>query len=389
MTGTLGGGSLSGRRATRLVAIDVHGRTTPTRIRGLQSQEQSRSSVGPGQRVAVNVAGVHHDALSRGAVLVRPGQWRPTTRFDAEVRTLPDAELANRGALLAYLGTSEQAVRVRLLEGRDRIGPGEAGPVRVWLSRSAPLLPGDRFVLRDTGRGVTVAGGEVLDVHPVLPVSKARPDRSIERLVAERGWVEADELEALTGEAVAPEVGRWIASPAAREEAIGRIGGVIDAAGAQGADVSGLDERLRALLPSVDGLIVDRGRVRRVGDVSRPATSHPWLLALEASPFTPPPPDGVPRAEVSDLVRRGLVVEEDGCHFALAAVEDVRRRLAQALQAQPAGVTVGQLRDLLGTSRKYAVALATILDRRGVTVRRGDVRLGGRRLDQPVGAQPL
>jgi selenocysteine-specific elongation factor len=387
VTGTLGGGDLA--VGDELVALDVHGRTTATRIRGLQSQEQARDSVGPGQRVAVNVAGVQHDALSRGAVLVQPGQWRPTLRFDASVRTLPDAELANRGALLAYVGTGEQSVRVRLLEGRDRIGPGETGPVRVWLSRAAPLLPGDRFVLRDTGRGVTVAGGEVLDLHPVLPVSKARPDRSIERVVAERGWVDADELEALTGEAVAPDVGHWVVSPAARQEAEARIGALVDAAGAQGADVSALDERLRALLSSVDGLLIDRGRVRRVGDVSRPATSHPWLLALEASPFAPPAPDGVPRAEVSDLVRRGLVVEEDGCHFALEAVEDARQRVASALQAQPAGVTVGQLRDLLGTSRKYAVALATILDRRGVTVRRGDVRLGGRRLDQPLSPQPL
>ncbi|HEY2332125.1 MAG TPA: SelB C-terminal domain-containing protein, partial [Acidimicrobiales bacterium] len=207
--------------------------------------------------------------------------------------------------------------------------------------------------------------------------------------VAERGWVDADELGALTGEAVAPDVGHWVVSPAARQEAEARIGALVDAAGAQGADVSALDERLRALLSSVDGLLIDRGRVRRVGDVSRPATSHPWLLALEASPFAPPAPDGVPRAEVSDLVRRGLVVEEDGCHFALEAVEDARQRVASALQAQPAGVTVGQLRDLLGTSRKYAVALATILDRRGVTVRRGDVRLGGRRLDQPLSPQPL
>ncbi|HEY2330470.1 MAG TPA: selenocysteine-specific translation elongation factor, partial [Acidimicrobiales bacterium] len=71
VTGTLGGGDLA--VGDELVALDVHGRTTATRIRGLQSQEQARDSVGPGQRVAVNVAGVHHDALSRGAVLVQPG----------------------------------------------------------------------------------------------------------------------------------------------------------------------------------------------------------------------------------------------------------------------------------------------------------------------------
>ncbi|MEO7556606.1 MAG: selenocysteine-specific translation elongation factor, partial [Acidimicrobiales bacterium] len=177
VTGTLGGGRLA--VGDDVVAIDARGRSATTRVRGLQSQEQSHSSVGPGQRVAVNLTGVRHDALGRGAVLVRAGQWRPTRRFDALVRSLPDAELANRGALLAYVGTSEQAARVRLLEGRERIEPGETGTARVWLACGAPLLPGDRFVLRDTGRAATVAGGEVLDVHPMLPVAKARPDRSV------------------------------------------------------------------------------------------------------------------------------------------------------------------------------------------------------------------
>jgi selenocysteine-specific elongation factor len=339
--------------------------------------------------VAVNVVGVHHDVLGRGAVLVRDGQWRPTTRFDALVRTLPDAELGNRGALLAYVGTNEQPVRLRLLEGRDRIGPGETGTVRVWLTRAAPLLPGDRFVLRDTGRGITVAGGEVLDVHPVLPVSKARPDRSVDRLVAERGWIDADELEAITGSATPPGVGRWVVSPAALEEARQRVDTIVEAAGPQGADVASFDERLRALLGSIAGLVVDRGRVRRAGDPVHPGTSHPWLLALEAAPFAPPAPDDVPRAEVRDLVQRGLVVEEDGCYFALSALEEGRRLLAGALAADPAGITMGDLRDLLGTSRKFAVPLATILDRRGVTVRRGDRRLAGRRVDQPLDPRPI
>ncbi|MGD9797155.1 MAG: selenocysteine-specific translation elongation factor [Acidimicrobiia bacterium] len=387
VTGTLSDGPLD--VGDELVALDTRSRPVATRVRALQSQERDRSSVGPGQRVAVNVAGVPHDALGRGAVVVRPGQWRPTARFDARLRTLPGAELGNRGALLGYVGTSEQPVRLRLLEGRERIGPGEAGAARVWLTRAAPLLPGDRFVLRDTGRGVTVAGGEVLDVHPVLPVSRARPDRSVDRLVAERGWVEADELEAVTGVVTLPTVGRWVVSPAALDEAHRRVEAIVGAAGPLGADVASLDERLRALVATDEGLVVDRGRVRPAGGPEPPASAHPWLLALEAAPFAPPAPDDVPRAEVRALVQRGLVVEEAGLFFALAAVEEGRRRVAAALAARPEGLAVGDLRELLGSSRKYVVPLATILDRRGVTVRRGDRRLPGRRLDLPLEPRPI
>jgi selenocysteine-specific elongation factor len=302
---------------------------------------------------------------------------------------LPDGELRNRGALLGYLGTSEQPVRVRLLEGRDRIGPGSSGTARIWLARPAPLLPGDRFVLRDSGRAMTVAGGEVLDVHPVLQVSKARPDGSVERLVAERGWVDVDELSATTGVRVEANVGRWVVSEAAVRDAKDRLDGLLDRAGPEGVDVATLDERLRSLVHLGEGLVLDRGRVRRAGAALDDLADHPWLRALEAEPFAPPPPDGVPRAEVRDLVRRGLVVEEDGLFFAVAAVEAARRAVVGALAASTEGLTMSALRELLGTSRKFAVPLAAILDRRGITVRRGDVRLAGRRLDWPVEIEPV
>ena len=40
-----------------------------------------------------------------------------------------------------------------------------------------------------------------------------------------------------------------------------------------------------------------------------------------------------------------------------------------------AGATVAEIRDLLGTTRKYAVPLCEYLDRAGVTRREGDLRL--------------
>ena len=39
------------------------------------------------------------------------------------------------------------------------------------------------------------------------------------------------------------------------------------------------------------------------------------------------------------------------------------------------GLTVAEIRDLLGTTRKYAVPLCEYLDRAGVTRRAGDLRV--------------
>src|SRR6202030_1994459 len=118
-----------------------------------------------------------------------------------------------RGAYQVYLGSGEHAVRLRVL-GADTIEPGGSGLVRLHLPVALPLLPGDRFVLRESGRSETVGGGEILDVDPVLPASRARPDRSVERVVAERGWIEVDQLARLTAVRRPPDVGgRWVVDP--------------------------------------------------------------------------------------------------------------------------------------------------------------------------------
>lgn len=53
--------------------------------------------------------------------------------------------------------------------------------------------------------------------------------------------------------------------------------------------------------------------------------------------------------------------------------QQMRRRLAEAMD-QNSGLTVSQIREILNTSRKYAVPYCEYLDRTGFTVRRGDRR---------------
>jgi selenocysteine-specific elongation factor len=62
---------------------------------------------------------------------------------------------------------------------------------------------------------------------------------------------------------------------------------------------------------------------------------------------------------------------------------ELRRRVQDRLQGG-ATITMAELRDLLGTTRKYAVPLGEYLDRVGVTARDGDLR----RLGPAVGASP-
>jgi len=382
VTGTLVGGAL----AVGEEVLVLGDRPRPARIRGLQSHHRTEVSVPPGRRAALNLLGVAHSAIHRGDAVVRPGQWAPTRLLDATLSVLAalDHPVDRRGAYLAYIGSGEHPVRLRLLD-RSRLAPGETGLVRLALPTALPLLPEDRYVLREAGRDETVGGGVVLDVQPVLPASRARPDTSIERVVRERGFVEVDELERLTGQRRPPDVGgRWVADPDLRRREEQRLAESVEAAGDTGLDLAALSERERALLRGLDAVEIVGGRAHRRGTGPRDLGTHPYLAALEGSPFSPPPPDGVDRHELRALIQAGLVVDCDGTLFAARAVEAARERLADLLAGTPDGVTVATLRDALGTSRKYTLALLEYFDATGVTRRRGELHTGGPRLAEPL-----
>ena len=380
VTGTLTGGAIAVDDELVVLPSNLRGR-----VRALQSLKRAHERIGPGHRVAVNLSGVSHDRLARGDALVRGQQWRPTRTVDASLRVLRalQHDVSRRGAYAAYVGSGEHAVRVRVL-GTDAIEPGGEGFVRLHLPVALPLVPGDRFVLREFGRDETVGGGEVLDVAPVLPASKAHPSRSVDRVLAERGWLEADELERLTGEHRPPTLGRWVVAPEALAETQDRVRGAVEQAGPLGVDVATFDDHERASLATLEGVTVEGGRARRAA-AHDPLAAHPYLAALEQAAFTPPDPEGVSRVELRELVRRGLVIERDGCYFAAAAIDAAARVIASLLATSPEGVTVAQVRDALSTTRKHALPLLAHLDATGVTRRRGDVRIAGPRLPGVAG----
>ncbi len=334
----------------------------------------------PATRVAVNLSGVDHRDLARGDALVAPAQWRSTDRFDASVHVLAalDHDLSRRGAFVAYIGSGEHSVRLRVL-GTETLAPGADGAVRVFLPQSLPLLPGDRFVLRESGRDETVGGGEVLDIDPVLRASRAAPDRTIERVVRERGWATVADVEQLTGELVEPTVGEWLTTAdelsAMRAALVERV----DAAGPTGLDLASFDDRERAVLATIDEVVVDAATVR-TADVVDPYVDHPYLDAVRSGGYTPPQPDDIDRAELRELVRRGHVVTRDGMYFHADTIDAAAALAAQLLSSSPTGFTVAEFRDATSTSRKFVLPLVAELDARGVTRRRDDLRIAGPRL---------
>ena len=132
VTGTLAGGSF---------AVDDEVAISPgeqrARIRAIQSRMTSVDEIGPGNRVALNLAGVAHGDVVRGQAVTAPNQWQPTRLLDASLHVLADLEheISRRGAYAAYIGSGEHPVQLRVL-GPDRIAPGH---IRL---RQTPPSPG-------------------------------------------------------------------------------------------------------------------------------------------------------------------------------------------------------------------------------------------------------
>src|ERR1019366_3928490 len=103
--------------------------------------------------------------------------------------------------------------------------------------------------------------------------------------------------------------------------------------------------------------------------------------------FQPPEPGsfagqaGGNAANLTDLfdvcVAEGFLVRIDADVYLHADIEaEMRKRVRERLANGP-GATVAELRDLLGTTRKYAIPFCEYLDRVGVTKREADLRVLG------------
>jgi selenocysteine-specific elongation factor len=381
VTGTLTGGTIG--VDDELISLGPSGQHS-VRVRTIQSHGAKHASIGPGNRVALNLSGVSHEDLLRGDAIVRGAQWHQTRRIDARLDVLAavDHQVSRRGAYALALGSGEYPVKVRVL-GEQSLGGGDSGFVRIHLPVTLPLLPGDRGILRDYGREETIGGVEILDVDPRRSAAGNVPDASIERIVAERGWVERELLGRLhparwEGRVVAD---RWAVAEAAYLATAESIRARTDSAGALGLDPALLNDHERAVLPDLqgEGIVVRDGRIKR-GEISDPLADHSFLAALQSSPFQPPDGANVDKAELRELVRRKLVVSADGVYFAPSALDAAARRIAPLLVAQPDGITVAQIRDELGTTRKYILPIVGWFDANGITRRRGDLRIAGPKL---------
>ncbi len=160
VTGTLVSGEIAAGDELELLPAGLR-----VRARGVQVHGTSVSQAQSGQRTAVNLAGVDTADITRGMVLAPIGRIRPTQIVDVQLNVLPGAPRAirTRARLRVHLGAAEVLARVKVLNARGEIPPGETAFAQLRFESPVVALHDERFIVRSYSPAETIAGGLVLD----------------------------------------------------------------------------------------------------------------------------------------------------------------------------------------------------------------------------------
>jgi selenocysteine-specific elongation factor len=284
----------------------------PVRVRGVQVHDEAVERAAAGQRVAVNLVGMSVAEVERGEVVAAvDADIRPTYLIDARLETA-DADLEAGDRIQVHHGTRETPARAAWLGGD------------FWQLRlERPLVPlaGDRVVVRQIAPPDTLGGGVVLDAHP----RKHGPSREV--------MVRLERLS--RGE-----------DP---DEDAARLG-----ASARG-QPDGPDSRQHS--PPVRLSLSAEALVRRLRDAG----------------FEPPLDSELDRGDLEAVRDAGRAVRvSKNLHYHPDVLADIRARIIGLASKNGGAVTLAQLRDELGTSRKFAQALLEHFDSERLTIRRGE-----------------
>ena len=419
VTGTLVDGALNVGQE-----VEVLPKGHASRIRGLQSHKRKLDTAPPGTRVAANLVGLSQDELQRGDVLTVPGWLMPTDAVDVHLRVIEDIPrpLRHNMLLTVHTGSSEALARLRLLE-RQRAEPGESVWAQLKFETPVAVVKDDFFVVRSNR--ATLGGGSVVDTHARRHRRNHQP--TLERLTMMEQGTTQDILLNTIERSEPADVGELpsranmeAATLRSEIEEMARNGDVVLLRSGKSVFTKGgwdaLERKARiflkgyhetyplrkgapkeelrsrvgstaAVFPEVLRVLQDNGAVIEDGPVvyltghSRKLTAsqeqvvQDYLATLEAQPFSPPT-EPVPDAEILALLAdEGRVVRAgDTVVFAASAYRKMADAVVEHIRTT-GPITVGDVRDMFGTSRKYALSLLEQLDRERVTRREGDGRV--------------
>jgi selenocysteine-specific elongation factor len=417
VTGTLMQGTIETGDALK---IEPSGALAQIRSIGVFGSVRNR--VEAGSRVALNLSGIDHHGIARGQAVVGQ-EFSAGKSFAVRFTPLEGALplLRRRTPVRAYIGSAEVLATLVAQEPLE-----SARELRATLQLREPVVafPGVRFVVRRPSPMTLLGGGYVEGTESPNTGEDKSPEEAVVLVVLiDRGLdavepaeiaVAANLREAVTlhtlerlvecGDVVAVSRPRAYVSAAVASSLLARALAQLDKAHldepwAMGVTSIALSRGLgvpETLLVRVLGHFVEEGRLVNRDGYYATLGYRPTLTAEQRAFFDNlvPLDEGHPYLPISftdavaavklahlggiskafdTMLARGALVKVGQDLYRGSQIAGVRARVEAHLN-EKGRMTAAEFRDLLGTSRKYAVPLLEWLDTHGVTIRNADFR---------------
>ena len=396
------------------------------RIRTLQVHGKSVDDAFAGQRVAANLAGIDIDEISRGDVVCQKGIFKPTRCFESFIKLMSEVKepLKHWQRVHVCTGTSEVLARVSLLQAKQ-IEPGESQPAQFVLEEPIVCTSGQRFIIRFYSPLITIGGGEIVFPYSYKPRGAASRAKILERiqslhsasdnqarlayLIAESGSVDKSEalkiiqdtpanLEAVAKELIAENKiieldNNYLSQKYCADLLESLVASVRDYhkkfASESGIPLESL-QASRALinLAVTKKLLVQDGNKLRTPDfvpendevfaqnkalIAKICMSHRWqLVTLDELKGEANLPDKVFVKVIQAMKNSGELALIPEGYVLISQLENEMRSLLKSLDSQ---VTLAQVRDSTGSTRKFILPILEYFDSKGYTRRAGDYRV--------------
>lgn len=403
-----------------------------SKVRGLQTHGKSVEKAFAGQRIGINLQGVDKDELKRGDVVVTSQRFAETKIIDAKLDVLPNAPtIKSRSLVHFYAGTSETIARV-IVYNRDEVKAGEACYCQFRLQDPVITLSGDRYIIRRFSPLETIGGGQILDPHPL----KRKKGTPIDDLIIFDTGTLSEKIEAKIKNARydgfrISEIEGWL------NGSISEIHTAISHLIKEGIIIKNQDiffhrdslnafrERLKSvlskfhktyplksglpkeelkyifraegrrpeaifcLIPQIPEIVLDKDLIRlKDFKISHTATldviKTNILKILNEEGFQPSFKNelavklSVSEKDLSDILKlltqSGLLIRINDSMYITKQHFDRMIELLRQFFSKKQQMTVAEFRDILNTTRKYALPFLEYLDSHKITLRVGEIR---------------
>ena len=435
VTGTL----LSGRVKTG-DEVEALPQGKRVKVRGIQVHGEKVSEAVAGQRTALNLSDIKKEEIGRGDLIATPGYLRPTDAVDVLVELAKDAEvIVTSGFKLHFHHLTSEAEGELYLIDREELLPGERALAQIRLKGKVVPVYGDRFVIRNYSPATVIGGGKILDPLPhrrfrrrfreefegklkgILKGSleeKALAHLKVKEPLTAKELVqllnlspeEAKELsEKLVEKGLAVKAGGELYTVKKLKELKERVLNLLKESHDQTPIAEGVTrEELKSKLKESKELIekavkelLSEGKVEEAGGFLRLKGFEPKEEGVykELVPkveklireggFTPPTVKEMAQITGAGEERINTVasylVRRKGYHrvgellISPESFEKIRALLKEHFSKKEE-LSVGEFKDYLGVSRKFAIPLLEYLDSLKLTARRGNERIRGEEL---------